>query len=139
MCDYSLESAARRDAAAGDQLTTARLGLHGTIGLTASNDPSTAVCLKPGTRLIISAIPAELQQRWGVGEVATATFGKNGEQPVHQGLFRHSYYRDGVIFDGTSGPFVLFQEFPLGAEISVEVLPGAVTRDTVKAPEPVLA
>jgi len=130
MCDYSLESAARRDAKAGDQLKTARIGVHATIGLIAADDASTAVCLLPGTRLIVSTIPAEFQQRWGIGEVATATFAKSNEQPGLLGFFRHSHYHDGVVFDGTLGHFVLFQEFPLGLEVSVEVMPG----QTIEAP-----
>ncbi|HXR94442.1 MAG TPA: hypothetical protein VN718_01090 [Rhizomicrobium sp.] len=73
MCDYSLESAARRDAAVGDQLKTARIGVHGTIGLVSRHDPETAVCLLPGARLVVSGIPAGLQQQWGVGEAAIAT------------------------------------------------------------------
>src|SRR5690348_909329 len=60
MCDYSLESTARRDAVAGDQLKTARIGMHATVGLIARDEPDTAVCLVPGTRLILSAIPRDL-------------------------------------------------------------------------------
>jgi len=124
MCDYSLESAARRDAVAGDQLKTARIGVHATVGLIAREDPSVAVCLKPGTKLIVSAIPADLQLRWGVNEVATATFAKGSPHQGLLGFFRHSYYQDGVVFEGAIRPFALFQEFPLGVEVSVEVIPG---------------
>lgn len=129
MCDYSLESVARRDAVAGDQLKTARIGVHATVGLVAADDPATAVCLTPGTKLIVSAIPADLQQRWGVREVATATFAKSDQQQGLLGFFRHSYYHDGVVFDGAVAPFALFQEFPLGVEVSVEVIPGQAQGD----------
>jgi hypothetical protein len=124
MCDYSLESVARRDAIAGDQLKTARIGVHATVGLIEPNDPSMAVCLKPETRLIASAIPSNLQHRWGVGEVVAGTFSKGSQKKGLLGFFRFSTYRDGIVFDGTGGRFVLFQEFPLGLEISVEVIPG---------------
>ncbi|HEX4637682.1 MAG TPA: hypothetical protein VH189_15980 [Rhizomicrobium sp.] len=130
MCDYSLESAARRDAVAGDQLKTARIGVHATVGLIAREDPSMAVCLKPGTKLIVSAIPADLQLRWGVGDVTTATFAKSSQTQGLLGFFRHSYYHDGVIFDGAIRPFALFQEFPLGVEVSVEVIPGETCDET---------
>lgn len=122
MCDYSLESTARRDAVAGDQLKTARIGIHATIGLVAPNDPSTAVCLIPGTRLIVSAIPVDLQHRWGVGEVVTGTFAKKSVSQGLLGLFRYSSYRDGVVLDGSPN-FLLFQEFPLDVEVSVELIP----------------
>jgi hypothetical protein len=139
MCDYSLESAARRDAVAGDQLKTARIGVHATVGLIASDDPSTAVCLMPGTKLIVSAIPPDLRERWGVPEVATATFAKNNPQSGLLGFFRHSYYHDGVVFDGASGPFTLFQEFPPGIEVSVELVPGQVQGDADRREDAVRA
>jgi hypothetical protein len=122
MCDYSLESAARRDAAVGDQLRTARIGVHGTIGLVSRNDPATAVCLLPGARLVVSGIPAGMQQQWGVGEVAIATFQKRDGRNVYQGPM--GFYHDGVIFDGGRDTVVLFQEFPLDVEVSVETIPG---------------
>jgi hypothetical protein len=122
MCDYSLESAARRDAAVGDQLRTARIGVHGTIGLVSRNDPATAVCLLPGARLVVSGIPASMQQQWGVGEVAIATFQKRDGRNVYQGPM--GFYHDGVIFDGGRDTVVLFQEFPLEVEVSVETIPG---------------
>jgi hypothetical protein len=124
MCDYSLESFARRDAQVRDQLTTAKIGGYGSVGLVASDAPQTAVCLCPGTRLIVSAIPAHLQRAWGVGEVAIATF-EQREATVLRGMWsRDGRYRDGVRFDGWARPFILFQDFPVGMEISVETIPG---------------
>jgi len=128
MCDYSLESAARRDAAVGDQLKTARIGVHGTIGLVSNNDTSTAVCLMPGARLVVSGIPAGLQQLWGVGEVAIATFHKRDGRNAYQGPM--GFYHDGVVFDGARNTVVLFQEFPLEIEVSVETIPGVACDDT---------
>lgn len=131
MCDYSLESAARRDAAVGDQLKTARIGVHGTIGLVSRNDSATAVCLIPGARLVVSGIPASLQQHWGVGEVAIATFEKRDGRNAYQGPM--GFYHDGVVFDG-HGTMVLFQEFPLEIEVSVETIPGIASEMPVEAP-----
>jgi len=125
MCDYSLESAARRDAAVGDQLKTARIGVHGTIGLVSRNDPATAVCLLPGARLVVSGIPAGLQQRWGVGEVAIASFRKRDGRDTYQGPM--GFYHDGIAFDAAPDRLVLFQEFPLEIEVSVETIPGIAT------------
>ena len=132
MCDYSLESAARRDAAVGDQLKTARIGVHGTIGLVSRNDPSTAVCLLSGARLVVSGIPAGLQQQWGVGEVAIATFQKRDGRNAYQGPM--GFYHDGVVFDGSPDRVVLFQEFPLDVEVSVETIPGLASDIPAEAP-----
>jgi hypothetical protein len=115
MCDYSLESFARRDAKSGDQLRTEKLSGFGSVGLVAPDAPQTAVCLRPGTKLIVSGIPALLQRAWNVGAVAVASF----EQRDALGR-----YRDGVRFDAKDHRFVLFQEFPVGVEISVEMIPG---------------
>jgi len=131
MCDYSLESAARRDAAVGDQLKTARIGVHGTIGLVSRNDPATAVCLLSGARLVVSGISAGLQQQWNVGEAAIATFQKRGERDAYQRPM--GFYHDGVVFDGESDRLVLFQEFPLEIEVSVETIPGVASDDPARA------
>ena len=125
MCDYSLESAARRDAAVGDQLKTAGIGVHGTIGLVSRHDPETAVCLLPGARLVVSGIPVGLQQQWRVSEAAIATFQKRDRAGAYQGPM--GFYHDGVVFDGAPDRLVLFQDFPLEIEISVETIPGVAS------------
>ncbi|MGH6828730.1 MAG: hypothetical protein ACREFW_07455 [Rhizomicrobium sp.] len=132
MCDYSLESAARRDAAVGDQLKTTKIGIHGTTGLASPAESATAVCLRPGAKLIISGIPESCRQRWGVGEVTIATFAKRDEHPAH--LIGFARYRDGVKFDANPGSFVLFQEFPLGLDVSVETIPGVSDEVPMTAP-----
>jgi hypothetical protein len=50
MCDYSLHSVKSRPAKVGDKLTTGDFGT-GTRGFAASEDPSVAVCVLPGTEL----------------------------------------------------------------------------------------
>ena len=50
MCDYSLHSIKTRPAKVGDKLTTRDFGT-GTRGFAASEDPSVAVCVLPGTEL----------------------------------------------------------------------------------------
>ena len=50
MCDYSLHSIKSRPAKIGDQLTTRDFGT-GTRGFAASENPSVAVCVLPGTEL----------------------------------------------------------------------------------------
>jgi hypothetical protein len=53
MCDFSLQSARSRSAKVGDKLTTRNFGT-GTRGFAASEDPTVAVCLLPGTELAFS-------------------------------------------------------------------------------------
>ena len=50
MCDYSLHNVKTRPAKVGDKLTTRNFGT-GTRGFSASEDPSMAVCVLPGTEL----------------------------------------------------------------------------------------
>jgi hypothetical protein len=53
MCDFSLQSTQSRPAKVGDRLTTHNFGT-GTRGFAAPEDPTTAVCLLPGTELAFS-------------------------------------------------------------------------------------
>jgi len=50
MCDYSLQHVRSRDANVGDKLITRNFGT-GTRGFCSPDDPSTAVCVLPGTEL----------------------------------------------------------------------------------------
>ena len=50
MCDFSLQSIRSRPAKIGDKLVTRDFGT-GTRGFAASDDPSLAVCVLPGTEL----------------------------------------------------------------------------------------
>jgi hypothetical protein len=50
MCDYSLHNVKSRSAKVGDKLTTRNFG-YGTRGFAAPEDPTTAVCVLPGTEL----------------------------------------------------------------------------------------
>ena len=54
MCDYSLHNVKSRPAKVGDKLTTRNFGT-GTRGFSASEDPSMAVCVLPGTELSFAA------------------------------------------------------------------------------------
>jgi hypothetical protein len=130
MCDWSAESVARRDAQVGDELVTRRIGAH-TTGLGSPKDIYTAVCVKPGTKLIFSGIPKEKQSEWGVGEVATATFDR--KRPQGYGAHVEGTFRDGVRFEATPGTLVLFQHMPQGLWITVEMIPGKPVFDETSA------
>jgi hypothetical protein len=53
MCDYSLQHVRSRAARVGDKLTTRDFGT-GTRGFAAPEDPTTAVCVLPGTEIAFS-------------------------------------------------------------------------------------
>jgi hypothetical protein len=62
MCDYSLRSIKSRSAKIGDKLTTRDFGT-GTRGFSASEDPSVAVCVPPGTELAFAHEAERLRNR----------------------------------------------------------------------------
>ena len=73
MCDYSLHSIKSRPAKIGDKLTTRDFGT-GTRGFAASENPSVAVCVLPGTELAFAHEVERLPTRLG---------------PWHDGAIRH--------------------------------------------------
>jgi hypothetical protein len=52
MCDYSLHSVRSRAAKAGDQLVVACFAHTSTRGFASLDEPTVAVCLRPGTELV---------------------------------------------------------------------------------------
>ena len=62
MCDFSLHSVKSRPAKVGDKLTTRDFGT-GTRGFAASENPSVAVCVLPGTELAFTDEVKRLQLR----------------------------------------------------------------------------
>jgi hypothetical protein len=75
MCDYSLHSIKSRPAKVGDKLTTRDFGT-GTRGFAASENPSVAVCVLPGTELAfaqeVKRLPARLWP-WHDAAISQAT------------------------------------------------------------------
>jgi hypothetical protein len=57
MCDYSLEHLKARPAVVADKLVTTAFRRTLTRGFAAIDDPSTAVCLRPGTELVFERAP----------------------------------------------------------------------------------
>jgi len=81
MCDYSLMHVKSRPASVGDRLRTRNFGT-GTRGFAACDDPTTAVCVLPGTEL---AFNSEICVYGSSGPTAhkTAIFRQiNREQPL---------------------------------------------------------
>jgi hypothetical protein len=119
MCDFSLQSTQSRPAKIGDKLTTRNFGT-GTRGFAAPEDPTTAVCLLPGTELAFS------------NEVALATVGtftSSGELTIGQtvAIFRQinkeqpRAHHDALEFPG--GRIVLLTMLCDGQKATVLQLP----------------
>jgi hypothetical protein len=73
MCDYSLMHVKSRPASVGDKLRTSNFGT-GTRGFAAPDDPTTAVCVLPGTEL---AFNSEI-----------CVYGSSGPTPHKTAIFR---------------------------------------------------
>src|SRR5215471_2339227 len=87
MCDYSLHSVKSRPAKVGDKLTTRDFGT-GTRGFAASENPSVAVCVLPGTELAFAHEVKRLSARvwpWHdcTIEHKTAIFSANQQRQGH--------------------------------------------------------
>jgi hypothetical protein len=75
MCDFSLQSVKSRPAKVGDKLTTRDFGT-GTRGFAASENPSVAVCVLPGTELAFAHDVERLRTRlwpWHGGTIKDKT------------------------------------------------------------------
>ena len=122
MCDYSLAYFPNRLAVEGEQLVVHRFATR-TMGLAPARCgwkellfPSRlpAVCVPPGARLRLYDIPADLQQRLGVGAVEEVMF-------IEQS-FEAFTYRDGVLF--ANGREILLQQLTCGQRADVLSLGG---------------
>ena len=87
MCEYSLHSIKSRPAKIGDKLTTRDFGT-GTRGFAASEDPSVAVCVLPGTELAFAHEVKRLPTRlwpWHDGAIThqTAIFRHINKEKAH--------------------------------------------------------
>lgn len=123
MCDYSLMHVKSRPASVGEKLRTKDFGT-GTRGFTSPGDPSTAVCVLPGTEL---AFDSEI-----------SVYGVSGPSPHKTAIFRQinraqpHMHHDALEFpDGQTVPLTLLCE---GQEATVLQLPAApVTEDEARA------
>ncbi|HZS56547.1 MAG TPA: hypothetical protein VFA65_19225 [Bryobacteraceae bacterium] len=136
MCDYSLYAIPNRLAEDGERVALYRFGT-GTIGFASCGDVQSnqtrqrgwkkfcsemkalllprrcpgvpAVCMPPGTRLLMSNIPVEIQRVHGM---------HSGDAVVATEISSRSYsYRDALILP--NGKCVLLQELPEGLEALV--------------------
>jgi len=128
MCDYSLHSVKSRPAKVGDKLTTRDFGT-GTRGFAASEDPSVAVCVLPGTELAFAHEVKRLPTRlwpWhnSAIEYKTAIFRQINKDRV-------AAHHDALEFP--DGQIVLLTYLQEGQEATVLQLPAAEKPPTSSA------
>jgi hypothetical protein len=118
MCDYSLHSIKSRSAKIGDKLTTRDFGT-GTRGFAASENPSVAVCVLPGTELAFADQVQRLPTRlwpWHNGALnhKTAIFRQINKEKV-------ATHHDALEFP--DGQIVLLTSLSEGQQATVLQLP----------------
>jgi hypothetical protein len=120
MCDFSLQSTKARPAKVGDRLTSRNFGT-GTRGFAASEDPTTAICLLPGTEIAFSKVVAVAKAgMWGeitVGQTVAIFRQINKELP--------QTHHDALEFP--DGHIVLLTTLSEGQEATVLQLPAQPT------------
>lgn len=85
MCDYSLEMYRSRPAVADERYETRRFA-SGSIGFTAPGDPETAICMACDTKIALSNISPETQERLKVKQTEVVTFVRIESGPHHDGV-----------------------------------------------------
>ena len=126
MCDYSLFGIRNRLASEGENLTVHRFRT-GSVGLASVSDPTTAICIPPGTQLTIQDIPERLQARLAVSCCEKVVFFERSARPYE--------YRDAIKFG--NGSDVLLQELADGQRVMVlslgaRELPGGPQRTSTE-------
>jgi hypothetical protein len=154
MCDYSLLGLPNRLASDGEELVTHRFST-GSIGLASPQDIDAgqserkarigsswwskfkswaspppapqipAVCIPPGTSLVMSHIPDRVRREFALGTREDVTFAQLSAE-----AFR---YRDAIRL--ASGKYILLQAFPCGARFQVVALAPAELKAAVNERE----
>jgi hypothetical protein len=138
MCDYSLAGFKTRLAVEGEELVVYRFPT-GSIGLTSPDDLANcrrevcgwwsrlamrdfpcAVCVPPGTRLLLCDIPKRLQMRLGLGAVEEVTFVQKD--------FLLRGHRDAVRFRNNQE--ILLQHLVEDQRVRVILLPDSSLEET---------
>ena len=144
MCDYSLCGLPTRLAVEGEELVVHRfqsgsIGLASAVELHPPKHPGaclaatsiwdrvkkildsvvnppcgTVVCIPPGARMLLRAVPSDLQRKWNIAEEEGAVFVQTSAEP-------HTY-RDAICF--RHGPPVSFQNLRQGMRVQILSLGG---------------
>lgn len=140
MCDYSLMSVPNRLAVSGEELVTHRFH-SGALGLTTPSQaptgfwaalksfwrmpPVPAVCIPPGSRLMVRDIPGALQRELKVGECEEVRF--------TQVSVATNCFRDTIRF--ANGREVLLQRLQEGQRVTVLDVSLAEEHETIETRE----
>jgi hypothetical protein len=121
MCDYSLQTIKSRPAKVGEKLTTHDFGT-GTRGFAAPEDPTTAVCVLPGTELVFAkeVAVARFCYRWTSRTIrhTTAIFRQVDKDLLHMN-------HDALEFP--DGQIVILTKLCEGQEATILQLPARPT------------
>jgi hypothetical protein len=99
MCDYSLEHVASRAAVKNDRLVTTQFTNTITRGFASISDPTTAVCLLPGTEIVFDTAP-KVDRFWFFSNRAASTRAARFRQiNLHEARCHHDAleFADGTI------------------------------------------
>jgi hypothetical protein len=118
MCDYSLHHVRSRAAQVGDKLTTRNFGT-GTRGFAAPEDPTTAVCVLPGTELAFAEDIAFTSPAGPRSEVHRAHFKTAVFRQINRDILRA--HHDALEFP--NGQVVLLTDLCDGQSAAVLQLP----------------
>lgn len=125
MCDYSLQNVKSRPARVGDKLTTRNFGT-GTRGFAAPEDPTTAVCVLPGTEL---AFTEEIVVGGaGMGEPRKLGF----DTAIFRQVDKDQPYRHHDALEMPNGETVLLTMIAEGQAATVLQLPAQPTTEAEK-------
>jgi len=122
MCDYSLHHVQSRAARVGDKLTTRNFGT-GTRGFAAPENPTTAVCVLPGTELAFSQEIAFTPPSGPRSEVHSANFKTAIFRQINKDMPRA--HHDALEFP--DGSMVLLTDLCDGQDAVVLQLPAQPT------------
>ena len=139
MCDYSLRALEKRPAEVGETLITTTFRGTSTRGFASESDPTTAVCMLPGTELAF-VDNVRYDNRWIWPKTLDFRVGKFGQVDPHIPDRHH----DAVEFP--DGSYVLVTQLCEGQRVTVLQLPvregqqeAKKTDSELPAPRPIVA
>lgn len=119
MCDYSLHAVASRPAEASEVLVSSKfMGTH-TRGFASPSDPTTAVCLRPGTEIAFE------QNAYAEGTIFRKNIGAKLARFRQVDLDRSAQHHDALEF--SNGRIVKVTDLVVGQRVQIVQLPANPT------------
>src|SRR5215471_10353622 len=111
MCDYSLHAVASRPAEASEVLVSTKfMGTH-TRGFASPSDPTTAVCLRPGTEIAFE------QNAFAEGTIFRKHIGAKLARFRQFDLDRQAHHHDALEF--STGTLVIVTDLVVGQRVRI--------------------